>query len=79
MSSCVDHFHVVVCVLQVSALEAQLRETQLIAEKKLLSVTQEAEAVTRHERLTLQQEVTSLQVSSCMWFSFTICITSCHA
>eukprot|EP00878_Enallax_costatus_P011998 GHUV01012526.1.p1 GENE.GHUV01012526.1~~GHUV01012526.1.p1 ORF type:complete len:590 (+),score=213.14 GHUV01012526.1:1233-3002(+) len=46
---------------KVSALEAQLRELQLVSEKKLLSVTQEAEAAARHERLGFQQEITTLQ------------------
>lgn len=49
-------------VFQVSALEAQLRELQLVSEKKLLSVTQEADAAARHERLEFQQEITVLQV-----------------
>lgn len=48
--------------LQVSALEAQIRELQLVSEKKLMSVAQEAEAAARHERLVYQQEITALQV-----------------
>jgi hypothetical protein len=47
---------------KVSALEAQLRELQLVSEKKLMSVAQEAEAKQHHLELELQQERSALQV-----------------
>jgi hypothetical protein len=43
-------------------LEAQVRELQLVGEKRLLSVQQEADAAARHARVAHQQEVTMLQV-----------------
>lgn len=50
--------------LQVSALEAQVRELQLVNEKKLLSIQHEADAAARQARLAYEQEVTGLQVGA---------------
>lgn len=46
---------------KVSALEAQVRELQLVGEKRLLSVQQEADAAARQARVAHEQEVTALQ------------------
>jgi hypothetical protein len=43
-----------------------VRELQLVGEKRLLSIQQEADAAARHARLAHQQEVTALQVCICV-------------
>lgn len=53
---------------QVAALEEQLWEVQLVAEKKLLSMQQEAEAAVRQARLAAQHDVTGLQVGPRTWW-----------
>lgn len=49
---------------KVSALESQLRELQLVAEKKLLAASQEAEAALYHAELAAQQAQAALQVGA---------------
>jgi multidrug efflux pump subunit AcrA (membrane-fusion protein) len=59
---------------QVSALEAQVRELQLVGEKRLLSVQQEADAAARQARLAHQQEVTALQVGAAALVHALMCV-----